>query len=210
MTPYASPWRSLTRPTPRLVSLCDRLGRRGRTAATTCWERWRSSWATATSPHGRGTQRQRLLSLSLSRPTGRCRSCRSRRQMAVLAPCPPPDRPSCRRCLETALAPNLGHCLRLMRVIELEAAAPTPSVVAPSVPAPVAPLSTRGGRSGTSSSAHAPPPLPVDMSFMYPKAEPGKPITVDATTRIAKILVKVTPRRLLESPSDTQTRFLRP
>jgi hypothetical protein len=48
------------------------------------------------------------------------------------------------------------------------------------------------------------------MSFMYPKAEPGKPITVDATTRIAKILVKVTPTGLLDAPSDTQTRFLRP
>lgn len=108
------------------------------------------------------------------------------------------------------MAPNLGHCLRLMRVIELEAAAPTPSVVPPSVPPVVAPLSTRGGRSGTNSSAHAPPPLPVDMSFMYPKAEPGKPITVDATTRIAKILVKVGPRALLESTCDSRHRFLRP
>lgn len=34
------------------------------------------------------------------------------------------------RCLEAALPPNLGHCLRLMRVIELEAAAGGPGVAA--------------------------------------------------------------------------------
>ncbi|GAB5029584.1 wd repeat and fyve domain-containing protein 3 [Nannochloropsis oceanica] len=54
------------------------------------------------------------------------------------------------RCLEAALPPNLGHCLRLMRVIELENASP----------------------SSTTATAAA-------------------PLTVDATARIARLLVRL-------------------
>ena len=56
------------------------------------------------------------------------------------------------RCLEAALPPNLGHCLRLMRVIELENASPS---------------------SSSSSSS------------------PSTPLTVDATARIARLLVRL-------------------
>lgn len=63
------------------------------------------------------------------------------------------------RCLEAALPPNLGHCLRLMRVIELEAASEAAAEAAEAGGSPDAPL---------------PPPL--------------EPLTVEATARIARVL----------------------
>ena len=65
------------------------------------------------------------------------------------------------RCLEAAVPPNLGHCLRLMRVIELEAAAP---------------VTDEDGNGGEGEEKGE---------------EIATPVTMDATARIARILVKV-------------------
>ena len=70
------------------------------------------------------------------------------------------------RCLEAALPPNLGHCLRLMRVIELEAAAPTNDE-----------QDVGQGKEGGADAGGE-----IDR----PKA-----VTVDTTARIARVLVKV-------------------
>lgn len=72
------------------------------------------------------------------------------------------------RCLEAAVPPNLGHCLRLMRVIELEAAAPPPPPSGDDE-GQVEGISGGGGEEKAIS----------------------KPVTFDATARIARVLVKV-------------------